>query len=198
VTDGLQVEYVPLASVRGYERNARTQSVAQLAELVASIKEFGFTNPLLVDGQGEIIAGHGRLAAAKKLGMTTIPVITLRGLSAERVKALRLADNQLALNSGWNLDLLAAELEELKSAEFDLDVIGFSDEFLASVSASLNDSWSPEEPPEETAVDVPAVEKRVGVNLAIPAAVCLGKRDEIMALLDKMKAAYLCDVRVKE
>lgn len=133
MTAPLTIAYRKPSDLRGYERNARTHSPEQIAEIVASIRAFGFTTPILLDEQGEIIAGHGRLAAAKQAGLTEVPTITLAGLSPAQVKALRLADNQLALNAGWDLDLLAAELAELKIEDFDLDAIGFSAEFMAGV-----------------------------------------------------------------
>ena len=94
-----------------YARNARTHSDDQVAQIAASIKEFGWTNPILVDGEKGIIAGHGRLAAARKLGLKEIPVIELKHLSETQKKALILADNKLALNSGWDNEMLALELE---------------------------------------------------------------------------------------
>ena len=154
-TDGLEVAYLPLSALSGYARNARTHSAEQVAEIVASIKTFGWTTPILVDEEREIIAGHGRLAAAQSLGLAEVPTITLRGLTPAQVKALRLADNQLALNSGWDMDLLAAELGELKLEDFDLDVIGFEPEFMATLDAppqkpagvSLDDK--PKPPPKD-------------------------------------------------
>jgi ParB-like chromosome segregation protein Spo0J len=95
-------------------------------QIAASITEFGFTNPILIDGNGGIIAGHGRVLAAKKLGFETIPYIELSHLSESQRRAYILADNQLALNSGWDEDLLRLELSELKDAGMDLDIIGFN------------------------------------------------------------------------
>jgi len=108
-----------------YARNARTHSDEQIAQIAASIKEFGWTNPILIDEKSGIIAGHGRLAAARKLGMTKIPVIELTHLSEIQKKALIIADNKLALNSGWDNQMLSIELEELKLNGFDLDITGF-------------------------------------------------------------------------
>lgn len=108
-----------------YARNARTHSDAQVAQIAASIKEFGWTNPVLVDEENSIIAGHGRVAAARKLGLKEVPVIEISGLSKNQIKALILADNKLALNAGWDLDLLALELQELQLNEYDIKVIGF-------------------------------------------------------------------------
>ena len=109
-------------------RNARTHPKHQLAQLTSSIREFGFANPILIDQGGGIIAGHGRLLAAKALGMTEVPTLALGGLTAARKRALRLADNKIALGAGWDLDLLKLELGELAAMEVDLDlsVTGFS------------------------------------------------------------------------
>lgn len=130
----LVVVYLPLSQLRGYNRNARTHSAAQVAELEASIRQFGFTSPILLDEQGEIIAGHGRLEAAKAAGLEQVPTITIRGLSPEQVRALRLADNQISSHSGWDLSLLAAEIEALQgTSSFDLEAIGFGGDFLAGL-----------------------------------------------------------------
>lgn len=108
-----------------YERNARTHSPAQVAQIAAAIREWGFTNPLLVDESDRIIAGHGRLEAARLLGMAQVPVIVVAGLSDEQRRALILADNKLALNAGWDAELLREEIEALRLADFDLALTGF-------------------------------------------------------------------------
>jgi DNA modification methylase len=128
-----KIEQWPLARLRPYERNARTHSPEQVAQIAASIQEFGFTNPILVGEDDGIIAGHGRLAAAMDLGLTEVPVIVLSHLTAEQRRAYVLADNQLALNAGWDEELLATELQELQLAEFDLSLLGWSDEELADL-----------------------------------------------------------------
>ena len=111
-----------------YVNNARTHNEEQVIQIAASIKEFGFTNPVLIDGDNGIIAGHGRLMAAKKLGLEEVPTIELSYLSEAQRKAYILADNKLALNSGWDNDLLAIEFAELGELGFDLDLTGFSSE----------------------------------------------------------------------
>lgn len=111
-----------------YVNNARTHNEEQVLQIAASIKEFGFTNPVLIDGDNGIIAGHGRLMAAKKLGLEEVPTIELSYLSEAQRKAYILADNKLALNSGWDNDLLAIEFAELGELGFDLDLTGFSSE----------------------------------------------------------------------
>ena len=123
----LAVEYRPLDSLVPYARNARTHSEAQVAEIAGSIREFGFTNPVLIAEDGTLIAGHGRVLAARLLGMDTVPTITLTGLSDSQRRALVLADNRIALNAGWDEALLSLELTDLKEAGFDLGILGFED-----------------------------------------------------------------------
>src|SRR5215204_2534138 len=124
----LSVTYRATASLKPDPRNARTHSKRQVEQIIASIRQFGFTNPILVDPDGELIAGHGRLLAAKAIGMAEVPTIELAGLSEAQKRALRLADNKIALNAGWDLDLLRVELGELAALDVDLDltVTGFS------------------------------------------------------------------------
>lgn len=113
-----------------YANNSRTHSEEQVNQIASSIKEFGFTNPVLIDEQGGLIAGHGRVMAAKKLGIEEVPSIVLAGLTEAQKKAYIIADNQLPLNAGWDLDALKLELETLKELEFDIDLLGFDDDFL--------------------------------------------------------------------
>ncbi len=108
-----------------YARNSRTHSDAQVAQIAASVREFGWTNPVLVDGDNGIIAGHGRVLAARKLGMEEVPCIELAGLSDTQRRAYIIADNKLALNGGWDDELLALELGELHAADFDMALLGF-------------------------------------------------------------------------
>lgn len=114
-----------------YARNARTHSPAQVKQLAASIREFGFTNPVLVDSDGGVIAGHGRLAAARSLGLDEVPVIELAHLNEAQKRAYVLADNQLAASAGWDDELLALELGALAEVGFDLTLTGFSEDELA-------------------------------------------------------------------
>ncbi|HHX88776.1 MAG TPA: site-specific DNA-methyltransferase, partial [Paracoccus sp.] len=123
----LAVEYRGLDSLVPYARNARTHSETQVAEIAGSIREFGFVNPVLIAEDGTLIAGHGRVLAARLLGMDTVPAITLAGLSDTQRRALVLADNRIALNAGWDEALLALELSDLKEAGFDLGIMGFED-----------------------------------------------------------------------
>lgn len=110
-----------------YANNARTHSDEQVAQIAASMKEWGWTNPVLVDETGMIIAGHGRILAARKLGIDEIPVMVADGWTEAQKKAYVLADNQLALNAGWNAELLSTELRGLDELGFDLNLIGFGD-----------------------------------------------------------------------
>jgi DNA modification methylase len=129
----LAVDYRPLDRLIPYARNARTHTDEQIAQIAASIREFGFTNPILLDGDNGIVAGHGRLLAARKLGMAEAPCIELAHLTATQRKAYILADNKLALNAGWDTSILSLELTELKELGADLKIIGFTDEELAEI-----------------------------------------------------------------
>lgn len=119
------IEQTAIEALIPYARNSRTHSEAQVAQIAASIREFGFTNPVLVDGEGGIIAGHGRVLAARKLGMETVPTIRIDYLTDAQKRAYIIADNKLALNAGWDEELLALELGELQTEGFDLELIGF-------------------------------------------------------------------------
>jgi hypothetical protein len=112
----LAVEHWPIDRLKAYAKNARTHSKEQVDQIAASMREFGFVNPVGVDRQGTLIWGHGRILAAAQLGMATVPVIRLGHLSDAQARALRIADNQIALNAGWDLELLKFELLELKGA----------------------------------------------------------------------------------
>lgn len=130
-----QIETLDINSLIPYARNARTHSEAQIAQIAGSIKEFGFTNPILIDKDNGIIAGHGRMAAARKLNLTEVPCIRLEHLSETQRKAYILADNRIAMNSGWEADLLSVEMAELKDLGINLESLGFdSDE----IDALLN------------------------------------------------------------
>lgn len=124
----MKIQEIEIEKLIPYARNSRTHSDDQVAQIAASIKEFGWTNPILVDGEAGIIAGHGRLAAARKLGLKKIPVIELSHLSPTQKKALIIADNKLALNAGWDNQMLALEFEELELEGFDLALTGFGED----------------------------------------------------------------------
>ena len=121
----MQIKTVAVQQLIPYVKNSRTHSDAQVAQIAASIKEFGWTNPILVDGENGIIAGHGRLMAARKLGHTEVPVIELAHMTDSQKKAYVIADNQLAMNAGWDTSLLSLELADLKDQGFNLDILGF-------------------------------------------------------------------------
>ena len=129
----MQIEQRLLSELIPYINNSRKHSDDQVTQIAASIKEFGWTNPILVDGDNGIIAGHGRIMAAKKLNMTEVPVIELAHLSKEQRKALIIADNKLALNSDWDSNLLAIELKDLQDLGFDLNLTGFDADELANI-----------------------------------------------------------------
>ena len=135
----LQVEMRPIAALLPYVRNARTHSDAQVAQIAASMVEFGWTNPILVDGDNGVIAGHGRLLAARQLGHSTVPVIELAHLTPNQKRAYILADNKLAENAGWDEELLRLELADLKLADFDLGLIGFDPDELDDILSPAED-----------------------------------------------------------
>jgi DNA modification methylase len=157
----LQVERWPVERLIPYARNARTHSESQVAQVAASIAEFGFVNPILVGPDGVIIAGHARLLAARKLQMTDVPVLVLGHLTETQRRALVLADNRLALDAGWDEEMLKVELESLREDGFDLDIVGFTDEEIedllrdpeAVVEGNTDEDTAPDLP--ETAVTVP-------------------------------------------
>lgn len=128
-----KIERIPVEKLIPYARNARTHSEEQVAQIAASIREFGFTNPVLIDENDGIIAGHGRVMAARKLGMDTVPCIRLSHLTEAQRRAYIIADNKLALNAGWDEKLLALEIEELKAMDFDIDLLGFAEDELTEL-----------------------------------------------------------------
>ena len=131
----MKIESLPIDRLIPYARNSRTHSDAQIAQVAASIREFGFTNPVLIDAEDGIIAGHGRVLAARKLGLEKVPCIRLAHLSETQKRAYIIADNKLALNSGWDEEMLALELAELREVDFDLDLTGFDGD---AIEAFLN------------------------------------------------------------
>lgn len=159
----LTIVYRPLNELIPCARNARTHSVEQVAQLVASIKEFGWTNPVLVDECGEIIAGHGRVMAAESLGIDTVPVIVLANLTDDQKRAYRLADNRLPMNAGWDVELLKLEITELLDADFDISLTGFNqdeiDELLTEVTTVTESGDEPYTAKIDTPVYEPSGEK---------------------------------------
>lgn len=130
-----QIEYIKTEKLVPYARNSRTHSDEQVQQIMGSIKEFGFTNPVLVDGDGVIIAGHGRTMAAQRLGMKEVPCLRLSHLTEAQKRAYVIADNKLALNAGWDDEMLALELRNLRDEDFDLSLTGFDDAELAALLA---------------------------------------------------------------
>lgn len=195
---------IEMLSIRGlapWKRNARTHSKKQVRQIAESIKEFGFTNPVLIDRENQILAGHGRVEAAKLLGMDMIPCVRLENMTEAQKRAYVLADNKLALNAGWDMEILAEELKELSLPEFDIDIglTGFS---IAEVDSILADA-NPEEPgnPDD---DIPPVVdtetircKRGEVWQIGPHRIMCGdarNRDDIATLMDgKLARAVITD-----
>lgn len=142
-----RIEMWPVDKLVPYERNARTHSPEQVAQIAASITEFGFVSPILVDNEAGILAGHGRLQAAQELGLEDVPVVVLDHLTEAQKRAYIIADNKLALNAGWDVNLLNEEIQGLTELDFDIALLGFSDAELEGLAA---DGW---------ASDIDALEK---------------------------------------
>jgi hypothetical protein len=170
----------PVSELIPYARNARTHSDGQVAQIAASIREFGFINPVIIDGQGGIVAGHGRVMAARKLGLIEVPTLEVSHLTDAQRKAYILADNKLTLNAGWDVDLLKVELTELGDAKFDLELIGFSLDELAELFDRK---------------PVAANEDRLSENysrkIEAPIYEITGERPPLSALFDRAKADAL-------
>lgn len=145
-----QIETIKLDELIPYANNSRTHSDEQVAQIAASIREFGWTNPVLIDANGTIVAGHGRVMAARKLNIDSVPCIRLGHLSQAQVRAYVIADNKLALNAGWDEKMLAAELEILKEEDFDIGLTGFTDEELTALLETevIEGNTDPDEVPE--------------------------------------------------
>jgi DNA modification methylase len=149
----LQITYRQIESLIPYARNSRTHSDAQVAQIAASIKEFGWTNPVLIDADGGIIAGHGRIMAGRKLGITEAPCIVLDGLTEAQRRAYVIADNKLALNAGWDIDLLKIELGDLQALDFDLSLTGFDPGELGNLLADKTEGLTDPDAVPETPVN---------------------------------------------
>lgn len=180
----LQVEYRPIKSLIPYARNARTHSSAQVDEICASIREFGWTNPVLIAEDDGIIAGHGRVLAAERLGMDEVPCIRLTGLSEAQRSAYILADNKLALNAGWDDELLRAELSELKLTGFELTLTGFSPGELDKIFGNEHETRS-------GGIDPPPIENQYGVIV-----MCMSEPDQERIYNELRANGYNCKVVV--
>lgn len=139
----MKLETLPLEKLIPYANNSRTHSEAQVAQIAASIREFGWTNPVLIDAGGTIVAGHGRVLAARLLDLKTVPCIRLGHLTPTQVRAYVIADNKLALNAGWDEALLRAELEALKDEGFNSDLTGFTEDEIARLFAGIPEAEAP-------------------------------------------------------
>lgn len=131
MTNKLAIKYKTTEQLIPYALNSRTHSESQIAQLAASIREFGFTNPVLLDGENGILAGHGRVMAARLLKLENVPTIEISHLTPTQKKAYVIADNKLALNAGWDMDILGLEIEELKNCDFEIELLGFDESELA-------------------------------------------------------------------
>lgn len=149
----LKIETWPIDKMINYARNARLHSEDQVKAIAASIKEFGFINPCLVDPDGVLIAGHGRVMACRSLGIDKVPVIKLGHLTENQIKALRIADNALPAAASWSTELLRAELLELKAADYPIELLGFDDVQLVSFMA-MPSGEDPERTPEPPIIPV--------------------------------------------
>jgi len=176
-----KVERWPIERVREYERNSRTHSASQVDRIAASMMEFGFTSPLLVDADDVLVAGHGRLAAAQKLGLEEVPVIVLGHLTPEQRRAYVIADNQLALQAGWDEELLAQELDMLQASDFDLDLLGFDGDELTKL---LGGEFEGEEEPEE---------EDEGINRGVALAIVLSPQELMTWRRAKAELGYSTD-----
>ena len=191
-----RIEIWPTDRLVPYAKNARTHSPEQVAQIAASIVEFGFVNPILVDSMDGIIAGHGRLLAARKLGLAEVPVVVLGHLSEIQRRAYIIADNQLALNAGWNDELLRGVLESLGADGFDLSLVGFSDEELVVLLGSA-------EPEAAAAVEEEAVPEPPAQPVTMPGDVWLIGRHRLIcgdcrdvAVVEKLMAGASANVAI--
>lgn len=191
----MNIETIAVDLLIPYARNSRTHSDEQVAQIAASIREFGFTNPVLIDGQDGIIAGHGRVLGARKLGMSDVPCIRLAHLSEAQKRAYVIADNKLALNAGWDEKMLALELQDLQGMDFDLSLTGFLgneiDELLAELDATPEGETDADETP---AVQADAVSQPGDVWLLGKHRIMCGDSTDggsVALLMDGKKAALM-------
>jgi ParB-like chromosome segregation protein Spo0J len=150
------IEQISIDKLLPYARNSRTHSDEQVAQIASSIKEFGFTNPVLIDSEGMIIAGHGRVMGARKIQMAEVPCIRLSHLTENQKRAYVIADNKLALNAGWDDEMLKLEMQFLKDEDFNLDLLGFSDD---EINAFLEPEEMEAQSDEDAVPEAPAEPK---------------------------------------
>ena len=189
----LQVRLCPIDQLIPYQKNARTHSAEQIAQIAASIVAFGWTNPILVGPDYVVIAGHARLAAAKKLRMTEVPVIVLGHLTEAQRRAFVIADNQLALNAGWDEEMLRVELRALQAEDFDLDFVGFGESELAELL--VNDEDYAGHADEDAVPETPEIAVSVPGDLWILGGhrVCCGDATQLEAI-EKVMDGGLADM----
>lgn len=183
----LQVETLAVTDLIPFAKNSRTHPDSQVAQIAGSIKEFGFTNPILIDESNGIIAGHGRLLAARKLNLTEVPCIRLEGLTDAQKRAYVIADNKIALNAGWDEKLLSLELKELKEFGIDNESLGFSDADIKSLS--LKDVNLQREEPYTRKIEAPKYEptgEKPGLDSLID-------REKTDRLISEIKSSGLTD-----
>ena len=162
----LEIQYKNINDLIPYARNSRTHNDAQVAQIAASIKEFGWTNPVLMDGDNGIIAGHGRVLAARKLGHKEIPTIELSHMTDIQKQAYVIADNKLALNAGWDEEILGLEIQDLKDAGFDIELLGFdADELKDTISGYLDELSENYSRKIEAPIYTPKGEKPISASL---------------------------------
>ncbi len=188
-----ELEYLSTNDIKSYKNNMRTHSKEQVDQIVESIQEFGFTNPILIDGNNVIIAGHGRLEAAKKMKMRQVPCIRFAELTEDQAKALRIADNQLALNAGWDFDMLKQELDALQDVNFDLKFTGFSEQELSELMKTEIKFDDDSEGDDDELPDISAYNKEIktpiyeplGLDISLKDCVNLDKVNELVKKIDK-------------
>lgn len=182
----MDIEYIPVTELIPYSNNSRTHSDAQVAQIAASIKEFGFTNPVLIDGEGGVIAGHGRIMAARKLKLNEVPCIRLDYLTDIQKKAYVIADNKLALNSGWDAEMIKVELGALDAAGFDLELTGFTgDELTKAMFGDLSEDESKDEDEDGD------LSENYSRKIEAPIYTPKGERPAVSSLYDESKANEL-------
>lgn len=146
----MKIEQINTSELKQYQNNSRTHSDKQVQQIAQSIKEFGFTNPILVDDNNEIIAGHGRLMGALSLEMEKVPCIRLTGLTEKQKRAYVIADNKIAENSDWDFDILKSEVANLSEEDYDLDILGFNEELIDSILEPIEEEEQEEIKPKES------------------------------------------------
>lgn len=180
----MQIESVPIESLIPYARNARTHSEEQVAQIAGSIREFGFTNPVLIDGDGGIIAGHGRVMAARKLGLSDVPCIRLAHLTEMQRRAYIIADNKLALNAGWDEEMLSVEFADLIAMGADMDLTGFEQEEIDETMSDLDDYFDGQD-------KANGIDDTYSKKIRAPIYEMTGEKPEINTLYDNAKTSEM-------